>query len=213
MQITKYGHSCLHIEIDGVSILTDPGAYSTIPETVKDVDAVLITHVHGDHVDLETLRPVLARSPKAIVYTNASVGKLLEEHNIPFHAISHGESIEVKGVIIEAIESQHAEMHPEWPITENTGFFIAGKLFYPGDALIDPEGPVQILALPVAGPWMKLSEAIEYAKKLQPAVCFPVHDGILKSPGSVHTIPPKILEPLGITFRILTEGVATEFSS
>lgn len=210
MTITKYGHSCLHIEIDGVNILTDPGAYSTIPETVKDVDAVLITHEHGDHIDLETLQAVLARSPKATVYTNASVGKLLEENNIAFHAISHGESVEVKGVIIEAIGSQHGEMHPEWPIAENTGFFIAGKLFFPGDALTNPEGPVQILALPVAGPWLKLSEAIDYAKKIQPSVCFPVHDGILKSPGSVHTIPPQILGPLGINFQILEEGVATQ---
>ena len=70
---------------------------------------------------------------------------------------------------------------------------------------------MEILALPVAGPWLKLSEAIDYAKEINPKVCFPVHESILKEPGATHRIPPMILEPLGIKFQVIEEGKSAEF--
>ena len=41
------------------------------------------------------------------------------------------------------------------------------------------------------------------AKEINPKQCFPIHDGILKSPGASHTIPPPILESVGIKFIVL----------
>lgn len=212
MTITKLGHCCLLIEIDGVKILTDPGSYSTIPESVVGVNAILITHDHSDHVHIETLKKVLAVNPEAKVYTNPSVAKLLKEAGIAYDILVHEGSAEIGDVVVEAVGEKHAVMHPDIPQTENTGFFIGGKLFYPGDALTNPGGPVEVLALPVAGPWLTLADAIEYAKEVKPTKCFPVHDGILKKPSSTNTVPPKVLEPLGISFKVLEEGVPTEFA-
>lgn len=59
---------------------------------------------------------------------------------------------------------------------ENTGYFIDEKLFYPGDAFTDPGRPIDVLALPVAGPWVKISESVDYALALKPRTVFPVHD-------------------------------------
>ena len=50
MKITKFGHSCLLVEENGVRILFDPGSYSTAQNDVKNIDVVLITHEHSDHV-------------------------------------------------------------------------------------------------------------------------------------------------------------------
>lgn len=212
MNITKYGHCCLLIEVNGVRMLTDPGSYSTVPENLGTIDAVLITHEHQDHLHIETLKRVIAANPDVEIYTNPSVGKLLGAEGIKYETLVDGGSIGIEGVAIDAHGTQHAVMHADWPRSENTGFFINHRLFYPGDALTNPGKAVEILALPVAGPWVKLSEAIEYAKGLHPKVCFPVHDGILKQPGSTNTIPPKILEPLGIQFRVLEGGAAAEFA-
>ena len=88
---------------------------------------------------------------------------------------------------------------------------IANKLFYPGDALAHPHKPVEILAFSVAWPWPKLWETSEYAKEIRPDMCFPVHERILKSPGSVHKIPPSILEPLDIAFKVLECATKTQF--
>jgi hypothetical protein len=70
---------------------------------------------------------------------------------------------------------------------------------------------VDILALPVQAPWLKLPEAIDYALALKPKVCFPVHDGIMKNPGSTHAIPKKILQEHGIRFEVLELDKRYEF--
>ena len=70
---------------------------------------------------------------------------------------------------------------------------------------------MDILALPVAGPWLTLSDAIDYAKRINPKKCFPVHEGILKSAGTTHRIPPQILEPIGIKFIVIEEGKSFDF--
>ena len=65
---------------------------------------------------------------------------------------------------------------------------------------------MEILALPVAGPWLKISDAINYAKEIKPKICFPVHDGMLKFLGPVHMLPEKVLTPLDIKFITLQEN-------
>lgn len=83
----------------------------------------------------------------------------------------------------------------------NTGFLIGGEFFHPGDALDVVPKNVRVLALPVAGPWLKISEPIDYALKMKPAVCFPIHDGGLKYSGLSQALPKEILEANGIKFE------------
>jgi L-ascorbate metabolism protein UlaG (beta-lactamase superfamily) len=89
---------------------------------------------------------------------------------------------------------------------QNTGYFIAEKLFYPGDAFYNPGVPVDVLALPVAGPWTDIKTAVEYAIEIQPQKAFPVHDGMLKSFGSNHKAPLKFLPENNIEFIALQNG-------
>ena len=65
--ITYVGHATLLIELDGVRILTDPLLRRYVgflrrrwplPDALRDVDAVLISHLHGDHLDLGSLERV-----------------------------------------------------------------------------------------------------------------------------------------------------------
>jgi len=63
----------------------------------------------------------------------------------------------------------------------------------------------------IAGLWMRLSETIDYALEIKPNTCFPVHDSILKQPGSTHRIPPQVLEPKGIKFVVLEIDKEYEF--
>ncbi|MBI2546667.1 MBL fold metallo-hydrolase [Candidatus Woesearchaeota archaeon] len=213
MNITKIGHSCMLVEDHGTRILFDPGNFSTGQEKIKDADAILITHEHPDHIDLENFKQILENNPGAKIFTNHGVGKKLVEHGIAFELLAHGKSVTVKGVTIEGIGERHAVIHDSIPIIENTGYLIAGKLFYPGDAFTVPDKKVEILALPVAGPWMKISEAIEYAKKVKPKVCFPVHDGMLKEDkrASTRWVPNQVLPKEGIEFTEILEGENKEF--
>jgi L-ascorbate metabolism protein UlaG (beta-lactamase superfamily) len=210
MKITKFGHCCFLVEENGLRILTDPGSYSTAQNKVESIDIILITHDHQDHLHIDSLKAVLKNSPQARIITNRSVGKLLDKENLPYTVLEDGQKTSEKGVLIEAFGKKHAIMHPTIPQIDNTGYLIGNKLFYPGDALTNPKKPIEILALPVAGPWLKLSEAIDYAKEIKPALCFPVHEGGLKSPGSVYRLPLTVLGPLGISFIVLEIEKETE---
>lgn len=211
MKITKFGHCCLLIEENEVRILTDPGTYSTQQSEVKDINFVLITHEHADHLHIDSLKLLLKNNPQTKVITNKSVGALLKKEDIIFTIVEDGQNFDANGVLIEGFGKNHALMHNLIPPIQNTGYFIANKFFYPGDAFTDPGKPIDILALPVAGPWMKLLEAIDYALETKPKICFPVHDGILKKPGSAHSIPSKVLETKGIKFVVLEIDEKYEF--
>ncbi len=211
MNITKYGHCCLLIEIDGVRILTDPGSYSTMQTEAKDVDVVLITHEHPDHLHVDSLKDVLSNNSNAQVVTNASVGKILGGEGIEYHNVSHGEKIDIKGIVIEGFGEKHEEIYKDFGQVENTGYFVGGKLFYPGDAFYDPERPIDVLALPVSGPWCTIHDAIEYALALKPRVAFPVHDGNLVHPGVPHRAPAKFLPEAGIEFVVIGIGETKTF--
>lgn len=211
MTITKLGHCCMLIEEGNLTILTDPGTYSESQNNINGIDVVLITHDHSDHLHVDSLKVVLGNNPNAKVYTNAAVGEKLEKEGIASQLLEEGQSVTEKEVAIEAFGKLHAVMHPEIPQSPNTGYFIANRFFYPGDAFTNPRKPIEILALPVAGPWINLQQAIEYAKELHPKTCFPVHDGLLKNIGSTNVLPPKILEPLGIHFIVPELGKEMEY--
>ena len=62
----------------------------------------------------------------------------------------------------------------------------------------------------MAGPWANVKDVINYALEINPKICFPVHDGMLISPGANHRIPALILEKSNIIFKVL-ENKEEEF--
>ncbi len=208
MTIKKIGHCCLVIKKNNLTILTDPGNFSVAQNTLTGIDIVLITHEHADHLHTDSLKEVLKNNPQARVITNTSVGKKLDEIGVPYNIVEGRANTEINGVTIEAFDGKHEEIFEEIGQVQNTGYFIDNTLFYPGDAFHNPEKPVDILALPVAGPWCKIPDAIRYALAVKPKKAFPVHDGMLQNDriGSSHKVPEKVLAEHGIEFVIMNEG-------
>ncbi len=205
MLIKKLKHCCMLIDVGKTRIMTDPGIYSLEEhDKVKHVDIVLITHEHPDHFHIESLKALIKRAPDVSVITNDAVGAMLVKEGVKHHIMKRGDKIKLKNVEVEAYGEKHALMHRSVPQVSNVGFFIEDRLFYPGDALTDPQRSVDVLALPVAGPWLKISEAIDYALKLKPRLAFPVHDAIRHA--IQHTLTAKVLGENGIEFIALEEG-------
>lgn len=214
MRVTKLGHCCLLIEEQGLRVLTDPGSYSTAQNKTDRIDIVLITHEHPDHLHIDSLKIVLKNNPQAQVFTNSAVGKHLDKESIAYRLLEDGQKISVQGVLIEAHGNEHAYIYDTVPAVQNTGFFIAEKLFYPGDSFYNPKKEVYALALPVAGPWLKLAESINYAKEINPRLCFPVHDGMIYKDnriGPIHRLPESSLAAVGIRFIPMKDGDVQDF--
>lgn len=183
MRITKYGQCCLLIELENKRILTDPGKFTSDQNELSDIDLILITHEHGDHLHAESLQAILEKNPNVEVVTNSGVGKILDDLNITYALLEGRAAATHADIALEAYDGKHAEIFEEYGQVQNTGYFISEQLFYPGDAYTNPEKPVPVLALPVAGPWCKSADAIAYALEVKPTTAFPVHDWLLNEDG------------------------------
>ncbi len=210
MKITKLGHCCLLIETKGKQLLTDPGCFTVETHSkLEYIDAVLFTHEHADHYHLDSLKVILQNNPHLQIFANGSVSELLTGESIQHTIIHDGEIVDFEGIIIAGHGIHHAEIHSSLERSANTGYMIGNRFFYPWDAYTNPWCPVEILALPVSGPWVKIGEAIDYALELKPKVVFPVHDHFRY--GGSHMAPANILPKNGIEWVSMAEGESREF--
>ena len=125
MRAIWFGHSSVLVEIDGVRIMTDPvlsqraspfqflgperfHAPPVALERLSGVDAVVISHDHYDHLDMDAIRQ-LARGGTHF-YVGLGIGAHLERWNVPaeqIHEMDWWESAVFKGVTIHCTPARH----------------------------------------------------------------------------------------------------------
>src|SRR5437868_1972388 len=179
MELKKYGHACLRLEKDGKVLVIDPGAFSE-PEALEGADAVLITHSHYDHMDVERLRRC---SPDVEIRTCEGAAAELGVLPATVLAVNHGDKFEVAGFSVEAFGEWHARSHPDLPVIQNIGFMIDSSVFYPGDAFTVPEVDVHTLMVPTGAPWLRLGDVLEYLRVIRPRRAYSTHDGLYNDAG------------------------------
>jgi L-ascorbate metabolism protein UlaG (beta-lactamase superfamily) len=183
MRITKLGHACVRLEHDGQVVVVDPGGF-TEPEATDGATAVLITHQHPDHLDLDRLR-----ATDAPIYTIQAVRDQIADGD-PAVAervtvVSPGEQLDA-GLPVTAVGELHAVIHPDLPRIHNSGYVVdvgGTRVYHPGDALTPPGGPVDVLFLPVHAPWSKISEVADFSRTVGAGRSVAVHDGLLNDNG------------------------------
>ncbi len=208
MRLTKYEHACVLVEDEGARILIDPGAYSSGFESLTDLDAVLVTHQHPDHVDPDRLRPLLANNPDARVYADDATAEILREKGIEAAVAREGEHFNV-GVEVAVHGVNHAVIHPDLPIIPNVGYLISGRFFHPGDAFTVPDVPIDVLGLPTGAPWLKASEAVDYLRSVAPRIAVPIHEAVLVRP-AMHYGLFEQLSLSGTTVKVVDPGTTVE---
>jgi L-ascorbate metabolism protein UlaG (beta-lactamase superfamily) len=187
MRVTNLGHSCLLVESAGARILLDPGTFSHGFEQLVDLDAVVVTHQHVDHLDAERLPLVLETNDRATLLAEPEVAVELTRVGIDAVPLHPGEARTFAGLEIAAVGGQHAVIHPDIPRVGNVGVLLRGDaeptLFHPGDALDTVPDGVDVLALPVAAPWAALKEAVDFLREVRAGRWFPIHDAQLSPAG------------------------------
>jgi L-ascorbate metabolism protein UlaG (beta-lactamase superfamily) len=183
MRITKFGHACVRLEHDGHVLVVDPGAF-TETEAVDGATAVLVTHEHLDHLDLDRLR-----ATDAPIWTIEAVRKQIADGD-PAVAervtvVSPGEQFDA-GLPVTAVGELHAVIHEDLPRFYNSGYVVDvgdTRVYHPGDSFTPPGGPVDVLFLPIHAPWSRISEVIDFAREVGAPRAVAVHDGLLNDTG------------------------------
>jgi len=183
MRLTKYGHACVRVEDDSAVLVIDPGTL-TEPAALDGVDAVLITHEHADHLDVDALADALGKRPSVTVHTHPSVVSKLDALGGVVTAVQSGDSFTAAGFAVRAYGGWHAEIHPDIPRVANLGFLVNDSVYHPGDSFDVPAGVrVDTLFVPISGPWLKLAESVDFVRAVGPRRAYALHDGLLSAAG------------------------------
>jgi L-ascorbate metabolism protein UlaG (beta-lactamase superfamily) len=219
MRITHLGHSCLLVESDGARVLVDPGVFSHGFEQLTGLDAVVVTHQHPDHVDVERLPQLLEANDGALLLAEPETAAELSRAGLQAQALHAGEQHAVGGLPVHASGGRHAVIHPDLPRVGNVALLIGtsradggeGLLLHPGDSYDVVPAGVDVLALPLWAPWAKVQETVDYLRAVHPAVAVPVHEAPLQPAGrNLYLTHATNLAPEGTVLRGMDPGVATD---
>lgn len=208
MELVHFGHSCVLAQTSTGRVLLDPGAFSTGFEELTGLAAVLVTHQHTDHLDLARLPALLAANPDAELLVDAGSAAGLADAGVAHRVVAPGERFEVGGLAVDVVGGDHAVIHPDLPGIANNGYLLddgAVTVLHPGDAFGPAPRPVDVLLLPTAAPWLKVSEAVDHLRAVAPAVAVPIHEAVLAAP-ELHYGLFRRLAPAGTEVRVAPRG-------
>jgi L-ascorbate metabolism protein UlaG (beta-lactamase superfamily) len=214
------GHSTVRIELAGRTVLTDPLLADTIGALRRvvplpdrrswaGVDTVLISHLHGDHLHIPSLR-TLGRGIRIVVPRGA--GAWLRGRGFPrVDELSAGEGMQDGDLRITAVRAEHSGHRwgprlTHGPATESLGYLLEGggsTVYASGDTgLFDgmrllAKRAVDVALLPVWGWGPNLGPghldpvgAADAVALIRPRIAVPVHWGTLAVAGMTRLPSP-----------------------
>jgi L-ascorbate metabolism protein UlaG (beta-lactamase superfamily) len=238
--LTWIGHSTVLLELDGARLITDPVLRRRVGHLrrtaapyegdVTALDAVLVSHLHYDHLDVASLKR-LGRDTRLIV--PAGSAKLLRKRG--FRSITEveaGDEVQVGAVEVRATPAVHdGRRAPFSAGAAALGYVISGSLrvYFAGDTDLfdDMRGLVpdlDVALLPIAGWGPRLppghldpARAVRAVELLRPRMVVPIHwgtyrriglagdPGVLRAPAEKFAKLASSLTP-GVEVRVLPVG-------
>jgi len=178
------GHGSLMFRINGFAIYIDPVRSSGSYEFRPKADIILVTHEHGDHLDVNLINDL--KKEGTLMFCNEnSLSKVSWAM-----AMKAGDRQEINDIVIEAVPAYNIvnEMSPGKPFHPKgvgLGFLltIGGKKFYvAGDTENTPEMKalknIEVAFLPMNLPYTMTPEMVaDAALAFKPKILYPYHFG------------------------------------
>jgi L-ascorbate metabolism protein UlaG (beta-lactamase superfamily) len=217
------GHSSVVIELDGVRLLTDPVTRARVGplrrvepvparDRLRDIDAVLISHLHWDHLDVPSLRDLGRDLP---MFVPAGSGAWMRAAGFgDVREIALGDEAAVGGVVVRAVPAIHSGYRPPLgPTAPPLGFVVRGSrsVYFAGDTdLFDgmaeiarPGEAIDMALLPVWG-WgptlgrglhLDPMRAAQALRLIRPRAAVPIHWGTYWPHALGRVFPERLVEP------------------
>ncbi len=182
--IVPIEHASLILTFDGKTIYVDPvGGAERLADQARP-DLVLITHTHGDHLDVPTLEGVVTATTR-IVAPQVVAEKLPEGLRAKTEVLGNGQSAEILGVKVEAVAAynlteEHLKFHPRGV---GNGYVLtlgATRVYVSGDTEDTPEmralKDIDVAFLCMNQPYtMTVEQAADAVLAFKPKVVYPYH--------------------------------------
>ena len=201
--IRRLTHSAFLVTTEQGTSLIDPGNHTFEPgvfdlDSIGDVQRVLITHEHPDHVHPAFVRWLVDRGEDVTVHSNPEVRQLLAAHDIEV------DTSDPAGVSSEDV---FHEMTPMGTAPPNRVYTVDGVLSHPGDSY-QQTATAPVMALPLLVLWGSTTQSVEFARRLGPQQVIPAHDFYVSSAGRewIANVVASALRPYGIEMVPLDWG-------
>ncbi|MDY7102506.1 MAG: MBL fold metallo-hydrolase [Actinomycetota bacterium] len=199
--VTWVGHATALVDIGGFRILTDPLLTTRVAHLrrrvgpaladVADVDVVLLSHVHMDHLHVRSLRRV---RPGAVVLAPRGSARLVRKLGFEdVREVGPGERVDVGGATIVVVEAHHSHRRGPHSRIEApaVGYVVEAegtRVYFAGDTdLFDGMrdlGDIDLALVPIWG-WgpsadvghLDPSRAAEAVDRIRPRLVVPIHWG------------------------------------
>lgn len=217
-RITYVGHATLRLQLDGIELLTDPLLTARVSHLMRRtpvpdmrewrLDALLLSHLHADHLHIPSLRLIDRRTP---ILAPIGAASFLRKHGFgTVEEMDPGETVTVNGTVIEATEADHpGRPMPGRPRTKAVGYVIHASrhVYFAGDT--DLFGGMKALGehvdvalLPVWGwgPTLGVGHLNPYRaaralEMLRPSLAIPIHWGTYFPAGLRYLMPHLLRRP------------------
>jgi L-ascorbate metabolism protein UlaG (beta-lactamase superfamily) len=185
-----HGHACFVVESPSGRVIFDPFLSGNPkadvgPDNVGQVDAVLVSHGHGDHFG-DTLS--IARQHRATVVAAYEIASYCEKQGVTAHGMATGGSHEFPFGWVKLVPAAHGSLFEADPAfsTNPVGFLyrVEGKLVYHmGDTgltadvkLLGELHRVHLLLAPIGDNYtMGPDDALKAVEFLRPEIVVPMH--------------------------------------
>jgi L-ascorbate metabolism protein UlaG (beta-lactamase superfamily) len=184
MEMRFIGHGSLMFSVNNFVIYIDPvrssGSYDNLPKA----DLILVTHEHGDHLDVGLIKTL--RKDATVMFSNANSAASVTWAKV----MKAGDSNTVNGVTVLAvpaynIKNMRAPGQPYHPKGVGNGYVITignKKIYVAGDTENIPEMKdlknIDVAFLPMNLPYTMTPEMVaDAAKSFKPAILYPYHTG------------------------------------
>jgi len=203
-RLTWLGHATVVVELGGAVLITDPvlrarvahlRRHAATPRAPSHVDAVLVSHLHHDHLD----RPSVAQFDKTVpVVMPRGGGRSLRWLRRDVREVSAGDTLELAGVRVRAVPAVHdGRRLPLTRAAETLGYVIESRrrVYFAGDTEIFDEMAdlrgLDVALVPIWG-WgprvgtghMDPKQAAAAVALIRPRIAVPIHYGTFSPIGA-----------------------------
>ncbi|WP_166791033.1 MBL fold metallo-hydrolase [Cryobacterium glucosi] len=121
MILHKHPHPTVLPQTERTFLLIDPGTFTpAAPRVVGGTSAVLVTHDHPDHFDVDLLSAALESQRELRIWAPADVVAQVHNNDGRVTFVAPGDSVDIDGFQVDVVGGTHAVIHPDMPETDNS---------------------------------------------------------------------------------------------